>query len=74
VEADRVSKKNRVDQTPPPPSTDRPSAYDESFAVSQDGRPVPIVRGQRKVAGRYVMSPFYGQRIVEVPVPGGGKK
>lgn len=68
-----MGSKASVDQTPAESRTDVVSAYDESFSVSEDGRPVPIIRGQRKVAGRYVMGPFYGQRIWEEPPKKQGK-
>jgi hypothetical protein len=54
--------------------TDVVSAYDQSFSVSEDGKPVPMVRGERKVAGRYIICPFYGQRVVEEPVKQQGGK
>ena len=68
-----MGSKASPDQTPEGQNTDKISAYDESFAVSEDGRPIPIVRGQRKTAGRYVMGPFYGQRIWEEPPKKQGK-
>lgn len=65
--------KGAVDQTPAKSQTDVISASDQSFSVSEDGRPIPFVIGQRKVAGRYVMCPFYGQRVWEEPAKSGGK-
>ncbi|MBK8477440.1 MAG: hypothetical protein IPL39_14400 [Opitutaceae bacterium] len=71
--------KGAVDQTPAESKTDVVSAYDESFSVSEDGRPIPVVRGQRKIALRFVLCPFYGQRVWEEPPKnrennmGGGK-
>ncbi len=62
-----MGSKANVDQTPAPSQTDVISAYDESFSVSEDGRPVPVGRGECKVAGRYVICPFYGQRTWEEP-------
>lgn len=68
-----MGSKAQVDQTPEPTNSDKISAHDESFSVSEDGRPVPIIRGQRKVAGRFTMGPFYGQRIWEEPPKQQGK-
>ena len=53
--------------------TDVVSAYDQSFSVSEDGKPVPIIRGSRKVAGRYVIGPFYGERKWTEPAKSSGK-
>ena len=63
----------RTDQTPAPSQSDVISAYDESFSVSEDGRPVPWFRGETKVAGRYVMCPIYGQRVWQEPAQQQGK-
>lgn len=68
-----MGSKHLIDQTPAPSKSDAISAYDESFSVSEDGRPIPFARGQRKVAGRYVICPFYGQRVVEIPQKKRGK-
>jgi predicted phage tail protein len=72
-----MGSKASIDIQPEAARTDVISAYDQSFSVSEDGKPVPVVRGERKVAGRYIMCPFYGQRVVETPVKkqssGGGK-
>lgn len=65
--------KAAVDQTPEPSRTDVISAADQSFSVSEDGRPVPYVMGQRKISGRYVMCPFYGQRVWIEPAKKQGK-
>jgi hypothetical protein len=63
----------RNDQTPAPSRTETVSAYDEAFAVSEDGRPVPMGRGKFKTAGRFVICPFYGQRVWYEPTSGGKK-
>lgn len=68
-----MGSKASVDQTPAESSTDKLSAYDQSFSVSEDGRAIPVVRGERKVALRYVIGPFYGQRVVEEPQKKKGK-
>jgi non-ribosomal peptide synthetase component E (peptide arylation enzyme) len=65
--------KGNVDQTPAPSQTGVVSAYDESFSVSEDGRPVPWGRGEFKVSGRYVICPFYGQRTWQEPAKSSGK-
>lgn len=61
------SKSGGIDNIQEDANTDVISAYDQSFSVSEDGKPVPFARGERKVAGRYVICPFYGQRTVEEP-------
>lgn len=68
-----MGNKARTDQTPAPSRSEAVSAYDESFSVSEDGRPIPIVRGERKVAARWVISPFYGQRVWIEPAKKRGK-
>lgn len=65
--------KAAVDQTPAKSQSDVISACDESFSVSEDGRPVPFAVGQRKVSGRYVLCPFYGQRVWTEPAKKQGK-
>lgn len=65
--------KAAVDQPPERSKTDVISAADQSFSVSEDGRPVPFVIGQRKVAGRFVGCPFYGQRTWTEPAKKRGK-
>jgi len=61
------------DQTPAESKSDVISAADQSFSVSEDGRPIPFVVGQRKVSGRFVMCPFYGQRTWNEPAKKQGK-
>lgn len=65
--------KAAVDQTPAKSQTDVISACDQSFSVSEDGRPIPFVIGQRKVSGRFVQDPFYGQRNWTEPAKKRGK-
>lgn len=65
--------KGAVDQTPAKSQNDVISAADESFTVSEDGRPIPFVVGQRKVAGRTVIGPIYGQRNWTEPAKKQGK-
>ena len=69
-----MGSKASIDTTQEESKTDVISAYDQSFSVSEDGKPVPVIRGQRKVAGRYIMCPFYGQRVVEEPAKKQGGK
>jgi len=69
-----MGSKATPDQTPAESQTDVISAYDESFSVSEDGRIIPVARGERKIAGRYVICPFYGQRVVEFPAKKSGAK
>jgi len=70
------SKAAAVDHTPAASDTDIVSAYDESFSISEDGRVIPVTRGARKVAARFVMCAFLRQRVVDVKnanSSGGGK-
>ena len=59
-----MGSKASTDQADLSSTTNSPSAYDQSFAVSEDGRPVPLILGYRKVAARYCICPIYGQRNV----------
>ena len=68
-----MGSKAQPDQTPTPSQTDVISAYDESFSISEDGRAAPIARGERKIAARYVICPFYGQRNWTEPAKKQGK-
>lgn len=66
-----MGSKASTDQADLSSSTNTPSAYDQSFAVSEDGRPVPLVLGWRRVAARFVIGPIYGQRNVTQKQKGG---
>mgnify|MGYP001458644629 CR=1 FL=1 len=68
------SKASSIDNAQEEANTDVISAYDQSFSVSEDGKPIPFARGERKIAGRYIICPFYGQRQVEEPQKSQGGK
>jgi hypothetical protein len=66
-----MGSKSGIDQSETATDTSTPSAYDESFAVSNDGAPVPMASGAVKIAGRYTICPFYGQRTETEKAKGG---
>lgn len=65
--------KGATDDTAETSDRDIISNYDQSFSVGKDGTALPIVHGERKVAGVYVISGFYGQHTKQVQTSGGKK-
>lgn len=63
----------RNDQEAKPDPTAWVKLEDESLGTNEAAVAVPLTAGETKTTARWI-TPIYGQRVVEVPIPGGGKK